>query len=83
MKVISIQKRRNKIEIIKPTANFQENVDFLPIGTIVALIGKCGGKKRKSSFYFPCCDHVISHASFWFGFYVLRTFKVIYEWILN
>ena len=31
MKVVFGQKRGNQVEIIKPTANFRENADFLPI----------------------------------------------------
>ena len=31
MNVVSGQKRRNQVEIIKPTANFRKNLDFPPI----------------------------------------------------
>ena len=43
MKVVSITKRGNQIEIIKPMANFRENADFLPIGLALS-----GNRKKKS-----------------------------------
>ena len=56
MKVVSGQKRGNKVEIIKPTVNFHENADFFHIG--LALSGIRGSDlevKIQLSLLCPYC----------------------------
>ena len=58
MQVVSDQKRRNEIQIMKPM-NSGENADFLLIG--LALSGEWRKKPtRKSGFNSHCCDCIIA-----------------------